>query len=108
MLEASAREHRASLTQYSPYFLDQLIGVVTATTVMSYALYTLSPDTMQKVGHHTLVYTLPFVIFGVFRYLYLVHQKREGGNPTRMFLTDAALLVNTGLWLAVSALIVYR
>ena len=108
LLEASAREHRASLTQYSPYFLDQLIGVVTATTVMSYALYTLSPDTMQKFGHHTLVYTLPFVIFGVFRYLYLVHQKREGGNPTRMFLTDAALLVNTGLWLAVSALIVYR
>lgn len=108
LLEASAREHRASLTQYSPYFLDQLIGVVTASTVMSYSLYTLSSDTVVKVGSHSLVFSLPFVIYGVFRYLYLVHQKREGGNPTRMFLTDPALLLNTALWLAVSAFIVYR
>lgn len=108
LLEASAREHRASLTQYSPYFLDQMIGVVTATTVMSYALYTLSPDTVEKFHSHYLVLTVPFVLYGVFRYLYLVHQKHEGGNPTRMFFTDTAILVNTALWLAVSAFIVYR
>jgi len=107
LLEGKAEEHRASLSQYSPYFLDQLIGVVTATTVMAYALYTLSPDTVVKFGTHRLVFTLPFVIYGVFRYLYLVHQKQGGANPTRMFLTDPALLVNTALWLAVSALIVY-
>jgi len=107
LLEDKAEEHRASLSQYSPYFLDQLIGVVTAATVMAYALYTLSPDTVVKFGTHRLVFTLPFVLYGVFRYLYLVHQKQGGANPTRMFLTDPALLVNTALWLAMSALIVY-
>ena len=107
LLEVSAREHRASLTQYSPYFLDQMIGVVTATTVMAYALYTLAPDTVEKFHTHNLVLTVPFVIYGVFRYLYLVHQKREGGNPTKMFLTDWAILVNTALWLTTSAFIVY-
>jgi 4-hydroxybenzoate polyprenyltransferase len=107
LLEISAREHRASLIQYSTYFLDQMIGVVTATTVMAYALYTLSPDTVERFSTHNLVFTLPFVLYGVFRYLFLVHQKQEGGNPTKMFLTDAALLVNTALWLGVSALIIY-
>lgn len=107
LLEVSAREHRASLTHYSPYFLDQMIGVVTATTVMAYALYTLAPDTIEKFDTHNLVFTFPFVMYGVFRYLYLVHQKREGGNPTKMFLTDAAILINTALWLALSAWIIY-
>jgi 4-hydroxybenzoate polyprenyltransferase len=107
LLEGRAEEHRASLSQYSPYFLDQLIGVVTASTVVAYALYTLSPETVVKFGTHSLVFTLPFVIYGVFRYLYLVHQKQGGANPTRMFLTDPALLVNTALWLAFSAFIVY-
>jgi len=108
LLEARAEEHRASLSHYSPYFLDQMIGVVTAATVMAYALYTLAPDTVDKFQTHNLVLTLPFVIYGVFRYLYLVHEKKAGDNPTRMFLTDPALLVNTALWLGVSALIVYR
>jgi len=108
LLELSAREHRASLTKYSPYFLDQMIGVMTSTTVVSYALYTLSQDTVGKFGTHYMVVTLPFVIYGVFRYLYLVHQKHEGGNPTKMFLTDWAILINTALWLLTSAWIVYR
>lgn len=107
LLEARAEEHRASLSNYSPYFLDQLIGVVTATTVTAYALYTLSPDTVEKFHTHNLVVTLPFVIYGVFRYLYLVHQKQGGDNPTRAFLTDPAILVNTALWLLTAALIIY-
>ena len=107
LLEVSAREHRASLTQYSPYFLDQMISVATATTVVAYALYTLSPETVEKFHTHNLVFTLPFVMYGVFRYLFLVHEKHKGGNPTRMFLTDPAILINTALWLALSAYIVY-
>jgi 4-hydroxybenzoate polyprenyltransferase len=107
LLEARAEEHRASLSNYSPYFLDQMIGVVTATTVTAYALYTLAPDTVEKFHTHNLVVTLPFVIYGVFRYLYLVHQKQGGDNPTRAFLTDPAILVNTALWLLTAALIIY-
>ena len=107
LLEDRAEDHRASLSHYTPYFLDQLIAVVTAATVMGYALYTLAPATVAKFGTHNLVFTLPFVIYGVFRYLYLVHQKQGGDNPTRVFLTDPALLLNTALWLAASAWIVY-
>ena len=107
LLEERAGEHRASLSHYSPYFLDQIIAVATATTVVAYALYTLAPDTVEKFQTHNLVLTLPFVMYGVFRYLYLVHQKKGGDNPTRMFLTDPAILINTALWLAVAAWIVY-
>lgn len=107
LLENRAEEHRVSLSHYTPYFLDQLIAVVTAATVMGYALYTLAPATVAKFGTHNLVLTLPFVIYGVFRYLYLVHQREGGDNPTRMFLTDPAILINTALWLAASAWIVY-
>jgi 4-hydroxybenzoate polyprenyltransferase len=107
LLEASARERRASGVPYSTYFLDQLIGVVTASTVVAYALYTLSADTVEKFHTHNLVLTFPFVIYGVFRYLFLVHEKHEGGNPTKLFLTDRALLLSTGLWLAVAAWIIY-
>jgi 4-hydroxybenzoate polyprenyltransferase len=107
LLEDRAHEHRASLSHYSPYFLDQLIGVVTATTVVAYALYTLAPDTVEKFETHNLVFTLPFVIYGIFRYLYLVHQKQGGENPTRVFLTDPVILINTTLWAIVSAWIVY-
>jgi 4-hydroxybenzoate polyprenyltransferase len=107
LLEARAEEHRASLSNYSPYYLDQMISVVTATTVTAYALYTLSPETVAKFGTHNLVVTLPFVIYGVFRYLYLVHLKQGGDDPTRAFLTDPAILVNTALWLVTAALIIY-
>jgi 4-hydroxybenzoate polyprenyltransferase len=107
LLDAEAKEHRASLSHYSAYYLDQMISVVTATTVMAYALYTMAPNTVAKFQTQNLIFTLPFVIYGVFRYLYLVHQKEEGGNPTRMFLTDPAILVNTALWLAAAAWIVY-
>lgn len=107
LLNVSAREHRASLNSYSPYFLDQLIGVTTASTVVAYALYTLSPETVAKFGSHYLVLTVPFVMYGVFRYLYLVHERNEGGNPSRMLLADPGILINTALWLAVSAWIIY-
>ena len=84
-----------------------MISVVTAVTVMAYALYTLAPKTVAKFGTEYLVVTVPFVIYGVFRYLYLVHQKDGGANPTRMLLTDPAILINTALWLGLSAWIVY-
>ena len=108
VLEAGAGDHRVSLAHYSPYLLDQMIAVVTASTVISYVLYTVWPDTVAKFGTSNLVYTTPFVIFGIFRYLYLVHQREEGGAPERIPLTDAPMLVNLALWLAAVGVILYH
>jgi 4-hydroxybenzoate polyprenyltransferase len=106
-LEEGANVHRSVLRYYSPYFLDQMIGIVTASTVMSYALYTISDETVRKFGTKHLIYTVPFVLYGIFRYLYLVHRKEEGGNPTRLALTDRPLLVNIVLWIATACIIIY-
>lgn len=106
-LGESASNHRAILANYSPYFLDQLIAIVTASTLMSYALYTLSPDVRAKFPGKRLELTIPFVLFGIFRYLYLVHQKEEGGNPTRVLLTDSVLLSVVLMWAISVVLIIY-
>jgi 4-hydroxybenzoate polyprenyltransferase len=108
VLESRAGDHRSVLRHYSPYFLDQMIGIVTASTVMSYALYTISEETVRKFGTTHLIYTVPFVLYGIFRYLYLVHKKEEGGNPTRLAVTDVPLLVNIILWIVTASLIIYR
>lgn len=107
MLGENASGHRAILASYSPYFLDQLIAIVTASTVMSYALYTLSADVRTKFPGKRLELTIPFVLFGIFRYLYLVHQKEEGGNPAHVLLTDAVLLSVVLIWAAAVILIIY-
>jgi 4-hydroxybenzoate polyprenyltransferase len=107
LLEARAIHHRASLREYSPYFLDQMIAVVTASTVVAYAIYTVSPEVREKLGTERLYLTIPFVLFGIFRYLYLVHQKEEGGNPTQLLLTDRPLLIDVLLWIVTAALLLY-
>ncbi len=107
LLEARATDHRASLREYSPYFLDQMIAVVTASTVVAYAIYTASPEVREKLGTDKLYLTIPFVLFGIFRYLYLVHQREEGGNPTQLLLTDQPLLLDVLLWLATAAVLLY-
>jgi hypothetical protein len=95
------------LTEYSPYLLDQMISVVTASTVMGYTLYTVDQDTVAKFGTDHLVYTVPFVVFGIFRYLYLIHQKGEGGDPDRIIVSDRPFLINLLLWAAVVVFAVY-
>ncbi|MCX8070922.1 MAG: decaprenyl-phosphate phosphoribosyltransferase [Candidatus Binatia bacterium] len=107
LLEGRATEHRASLREYSPYFLDQMISVVTASTVVAYAIYTASPEVREKLGTDKLYLTIPFVLFGIFRYLYLVHQREQGGNPTQLLLSDRPLLVDIFLWLLVCVLLLY-
>ena len=107
LLENNASAHRASLTEYSAYLLDQMIGVVTASTLMAYILYTVDARTVTEFGSTRLVYTVPFVIFGIFRYLYLIHQKGEGGNPDRILLSDRPFFVNMLLWMGTVALAVY-
>jgi 4-hydroxybenzoate polyprenyltransferase len=107
LLETQATDHRKSLSEYSPYFLDQMISVVTASTVVAYAFYTLSPEIEQKLGTKHMDLTIPFVLYGVFRYLYLIHQKEGGGSPTKMLLNDKPILANIILWLVAVVMIVY-
>ena len=107
LLADGATGHRRILQEYSPYLLDQMISVVTASTLVAYAIYTVSPETTAKFQTHWLGLTLPFPLYGIFRYLYLVHQKDGGGSPSDMLLTDRPLLVCVALWAAVVALIIY-
>ena len=104
---ANASNHRGSLAEYTPYFLDQMIAVTTASTVMAYALWTMWPTVVEKFGTNRLPWTIPFVCYGIFRYLYLVHQKGEGGDPTQLFLKDKPLLFNILLWVISVLLILY-
>jgi 4-hydroxybenzoate polyprenyltransferase len=107
LLDSQATDHRKSLSEYSQYFLDQMISVVTASTVIAYAFYTLSPDVESKLGTKHMDLTIPFVLYGVFRYLYLIHRKEGGGSPTKMLLNDKPILANIILWLISVVLIVY-
>jgi len=107
ILENKATDHRAVLEHYSPYFLDQMTAIVTASTVMSYAIYTISDETVKKFNTKSLMYTVPFVLYGIFRYLYLVHKREEGGNPTKILLTDVPLILNVLAWVLVCAYIIY-
>jgi 4-hydroxybenzoate polyprenyltransferase len=106
-LEQDAARHRPILAEYSPALLDQMIAVVTASTVTAYALYTMSPETVAKFHTHLLPATLPFVLYGIFRYLYLLYQRRLGGNPSELLLSDRALLINTVCWICAVLLIIY-
>jgi 4-hydroxybenzoate polyprenyltransferase len=106
-LNEEAAGHRRILAEYSPYLLDQMIAVVTASTVTAYAFYTTAEETRQKFQTGRLAWTIPFVLYGIFRYLYLVHQKEKGGSPTDVLLTDRPLLAAVALWALSIVLIVY-
>jgi len=107
VLEGFAVDHRKILSEYSTPFLDQMISVVTASTVVSYALYTMSAETVAKFNTEKLIFTVPFVLYGIFRYLYLVHQRDGGGNPTIHLFTDIPLILNILLWISVASIIIY-
>ena len=106
-LGAEAARHRPILAEYNAGLLDQMIAVVTASTVTAYALYTMSPETVAKFHTHLLPATLPFVLYGIFRYLYLLYRRQLGGNPSELFLHDRALLINTVCWIASVLIVIY-
>ena len=108
LLAEGATDHRPILGEYSAYLLDQMIGVVTASTLISYVFYTISPETQAKFGTPWLGLTIPFPLYGIFRYLYLVHQREGGGSPADLLLTDRPLLACVALWALTVALIIYR
>jgi len=107
LLSDSASGHRPSLQEYSPYLLDQMISVVTAATLVAYSVYTISSETAERLGSDRLGLTIPFVLYGIFRYLYLVHRRDGGGSPSELLLTDRPLLVCVALWVAAVVLVLY-
>jgi 4-hydroxybenzoate polyprenyltransferase len=107
LLANGATEHRPILGEYSPYLLDQMISVVTASTLVAYIFYCISPETVQKFGTDLLGLTIPFPLYGIFRYLYLVHRREGGGSPSQMLLNDRPLLVCVAFWVLAVVVIVY-
>lgn len=108
LLADGATSHRPILGEYSAYLLDQMISVVTASTLIAYIFYTISPETEQKFGTAWLGLTIPFPLYGIFRYLYLVHRREGGGSPADLLLNDRPLLACVTLWVVAVVLIIYH
>ncbi|MFH1372707.1 MAG: decaprenyl-phosphate phosphoribosyltransferase [bacterium] len=106
-LEENAEKHRRILSQYSPYLLDQLVAVVTPSVLVMYMLYSFSTEVSLKLGTENLFVTIPFVVYGLFRYLYLIHREEKGGSPTRVLISDIPIMVTVFLWLVTSSLVLY-
>lgn len=106
-LSEDGERHRSILTEYTPELLDQLVPVVTGTTILAYALYAIMPTGGMHASTGRMFYTIPFVVYGIFRYLYLVYVKGKGGAPSEILLTDGPLLLNVALWGLVILLILY-
>lgn len=108
MLQGKAGGHRKVLTSYSAVFLDQMISIVTAATLMCYILYTVDSRTVRVVagGTRGLLLTVPLVMYGIFRYLYLVYRCEEGDSPTQALLQDKMMLLSVGLWAALCVVII--
>ena len=94
----NAGDHRRSLEHYSAGMLDQMIAAVTGATLLAYSLYTMAPRTLRELGTDNLKFTIPIVAYGLFRYLYLVYTKKEGGSPERHLVADKPLLTAVVLY----------
>ena len=107
LLADGAASHRPILGEYSAHLLDQMIAIVAASTLIAYTFYTISPETVDKFGTVWLELTIPFPLYGIFRYLYLVHRREGGGSPADLLLNDRPLLACVTLWVAAVVLIIY-
>lgn len=108
LLGDDALTHRPILGEYTAPLLDQMMTIVAASTLIAYVFYTISPETVEKFGTAWLGFTIPFPLYGIFRYLYLVHRREGGGNPSDLFVSDRPLLACVALWALAVALIIYR
>jgi hypothetical protein len=107
LLGEKATTHREVLYEYNTVLLDQMVAVVTASTLVAYSFYTISAETVEKFGTANLKYTILFVLFGIFRYLYIIYRKEAGGRPERDILTDAPTIINLVLWITAVVAILY-
>jgi 4-hydroxybenzoate polyprenyltransferase len=97
-LKEAAPEHRPALGEYNLPLLDQMLSTVAGMCILAYGLYTVAPDTVAKVGSDRLKWTLPFVLYGILRYLYLVHRRDVTGSPEKVLFSDVPTLVNLVLY----------
>lgn len=107
LLQENAGSHRASLNDYSVEFLDAMMTICGGAAVLTYALYTMAEDTVSRFNTHNLLITLPFVVYGVFRYLFLVHKRKEGGDPVQLLFRDRASVINIVLWIVSVCTVIY-
>lgn len=99
--------YRKVLQEYDDYFIDQMIAVVTSSIVVVYMLYTVDQETVSRVGTNHLIFSIPFVYYGIFRYLYHIHKVHADGDPTTMLLSDVRMQINIALWITVCVAVVY-
>jgi 4-hydroxybenzoate polyprenyltransferase len=104
-LAGEASEHRSILEEYSPVLLDQMIAIVTASLIMAYSLYTFYADNLPK--NHAMMLTIPFALYGIFRYLYLVHQRQSGGSPEEVLLKEWPIIADIIAWGATAVAVLY-
>ncbi|MDE2223060.1 MAG: decaprenyl-phosphate phosphoribosyltransferase [Candidatus Omnitrophica bacterium] len=98
LLKVEAANHRGVLSHYTSYLLDQMILICATLSIVFYGLYTISTELVQRIGGYEMFYSTVFVIYGIFRYLYLVHVRRRGGDPGEVLLSDPPLMINVLLW----------
>jgi 4-hydroxybenzoate polyprenyltransferase len=106
-LKEIAKDHRVVLTHYTPYLLDQMIIICSTLAVVFYGLYTISPEIVARRGNFNMTYSLVFVIYGMFRYLYLIHVKNLGNDPGEILLSDWPLMVNVLAWIIFVGFLIY-
>ena len=106
-LKNHAPEHRSVLAHYTTYLLDQIIIICSTLTIVFYGLYAISPEIIGRLGNHNLLYSIGFVIYGIFRYLYLVHVKKMGGDPGELLFYDKPLMINIFLWIIYIMVLLY-
>ncbi len=107
LLERQAASHREVLKKYSIYFIDQMTAVITSSIVVVYMLYTIDARTVRVFGTNHLIYTIPFVYYGIFRYLYIIHKVVKEGDPTRILLFDKKMQLNILFWVASCIAVIY-
>ena len=107
LLEESAENHRRSLSDYSVKFLDSIMNICAGAAVLTYALYTRADETVQRVGSRAMLLTIPFVVYGIFRYLFLIHERKAGGDPVQLLFRDRPTLLNLLLWILTAGLVIY-
>lgn len=105
LMQAESSNSRRVLQEYNLPFLDELINLVATATIVAYSLYTFSAENLPQ--NHAMMLTIPFILYGIFRYLYLIHIRGEGGAPDELVFTDRPLLITGVLWAAASVLILY-
>ncbi len=107
LLESAAGSHRRSLVDYSIEFLDSVMNICAGAAVLTYALYTRADQTIERVGSRAMLITIPFVIYGVFRYLFLIHRRQAGGDPVQILFRDRPTMLNLLLWILTAAIVIY-